>query len=240
MYEWMTTAEGWTSLTTITAMEIVLGVDNVIFLSILTGKLPPAERPSARRWGLLAAAVSRLGLLLGVAWIASLTEPLVHIAGHALSGKMLVLLAGGLFLIFKATREIHHKLEGEASEVHHVQAAPSFRSIMLQVMVLDMVFALDSVITSVGMTDHVSIMVAANLIALGVMLWFADPIADFIERHPAVKVLALAFLLLIGTTLVAEGVGFHVPKGYVYFAMAFSVGVELLHIRTAGRVAKVS
>lgn len=232
-------AADWTSLATLTGMEIVLGIDNVIFLSILAGRLPPAQRPSARRWGLTAAAVSRLGLLLSVAWIASWTAPLVTIAGVALSGKMLVLLGGGLFLLFKATREIHHKLEGAGEDHTPSATAPSFRAVILQVMVLDVVFALDSVITSVGMTEHIGIMVAANLIALGVMLAFADPIAEFIERHPAVKMLALSFLLLIGTTLVAEGVGFHVPKAYIYFAMAFSVGVELLHIRVGSRATPV-
>ena len=237
MFEWASGAEGWVSLATLTAMELVLGIDNIIFISVLAGRLPEAERDKARQLGLLAAAVSRLLLLLSVAWLARLTTPLMTVLGQELTGKSLVLLFGGLFLMYKATKEIHAKLEGAEEDAHPVGAAGAvtLRSILLQVMLLDVVFALDSVITAVGMTPYVSLMVLANLIALGGMLFFANPLARFVDRHPAIKMLALAFLMMIGMMLTAEGLGQHIPKGYIYSAMAFAVLVEILNIRSGSR-----
>jgi predicted tellurium resistance membrane protein TerC len=216
-------------------MEIVLGIDNIIFISIMAGRLPLAEQAKGRRVGLVAAAVSRLGLLLSVAWIVKLKEPLLSMFGISYTGKALVLLFGGIFLLYKATKEIHAKVEGSHEDAEAGGAGLSFSSLVVQVMLLDIVFALDSVITAVGMTEHISIMVVANIAALAVMLIFADTIARFIDQHPAIKMLALSFLLMIGLLLVSEGLGAHIPKGYVYGAMVFSVFVEALNIRAGTR-----
>lgn len=234
MFDWLFTADGWLSLVTLLAMEVVLGVDNVIFITILAGRLPESDRKRARTTGLAVGAVMRLGLLSIIAWIVGMTQPLFTLAGHEFTGKSLILLGGGLFLLYKATKEIHAKLEGE-HESAGGGAAASFGAVIVQIAVLDLVFALDSIITAVGMTPYVSIMVIANLGALAIMVLAAGGIASFVDRHPAVKMLALAFLLTIGVLLLAEGMGMHVPKGYVYFAMAFSVLVELLNIRAGTR-----
>ena len=232
---WITNPEAWVALATLTVLEIVLGIDNIIFISILAGKLPPADQPKARRLGLLGAFVSRLLLLLSIAWIVRLTRPLFTVLEHGVSGRDLILLAGGLFLIAKATFEIHNKLEGEEhTAAGGAKVAQSLGKVVGQIMLLDIVFSLDSVITAVGMVDEIGIMVTANVIALGVMLAAVGPINGFVDRHPTVKMLALSFLVLIGTNLVAEGAGFHIPKGYTYFAMAFSVLVEVLNIKLRG------
>ena len=229
--DWFSDPNAWIGLLTLTALEIVLGIDNIIFITILAGRLPEAQRPRARRLGLAGAFVTRLGLLFSIAWIVTLTRPLFEVAGVEISGRSLILIIGGLFLIGKATHEIHEKLEGEQEASELKGPARSLYSIILQIMVIDLVFSLDSVITAVGMVDEISIMVAANIVALAFMLLSADRIAGFVDRHPTVKMLALAFLVLIGTNLVAEGLGQHIPKGYTYFAMAFSVGVEMLNLR---------
>ncbi len=219
------------ALVTLTVLEIVLGVDNVIFISILAGKLPADQQERARRMGLMAAMVMRVLLLLSLAWIIRLTAPLFSVLGQEISGRDLILLGGGLFLLAKATREIHEKLEGV--EGHRSAAvAPSFAAVIGQIMLLDIVFSLDSVITAVGMADELWVMVAAVLLSVGVMLVSARAISDFVNHHPTVKVLALSFLLLIGMSLVAEGLDQHIPKGYIYFAMAFSVFVEMVNLRT--------
>ena len=229
--DWLTDPNAWIGLLTLTALEIVLGIDNIIFISILAGRLPEAQRPKARRLGLAGAFVTRLALLFSIAWIVRLTRPLFEVAGLEISGRSLILILGGLFLIAKATHEIHEKLEGEQEASELKGPATSLTSIVAQIMVIDIVFSLDSVITAVGMVDQISIMVAANIVALGFMLMAAGSIAGFVDRHPTVKMLALAFLVLIGTNLVAEGLGQHIPKGYTYFAMAFSVAVEMLNLR---------
>ena len=236
--DWLTDPNAWIGLLTLTLLEIVLGVDNIIFISILAGKLPQEQRARARRLGLLGAFFSRLLLLLSIAWVVRLTAPLFTVAGVDISGRGLILILGGLFLIGKATHEIHDKLEGEEEAGGTSRTARSLTAVVAQIMVIDIVFSLDSVITAVGMVDQVAIMVAANVIALGIMLFAANPISDFVDRHPTVKMLALSFLVLIGTNLVAEGVGQHIPKGYTYFAMAFSVLVEMLNIRVRARSAK--
>jgi predicted tellurium resistance membrane protein TerC len=237
--EWLSDPQAWVGLLTLTVMEIVLGIDNIIFISILSGRLPREVQPRARRLGLMGAFGTRLLLLLGIAWIVRLTAPLFEVLGHPVSGRDLILLGGGLFLIAKATFEIHAKLEGEEHERRAGRAATSFGAVILQIMVLDLVFSLDSVITAVGMVQQVSVMVAANLVALGIMLLAAEPISGFVSRHPTVKMLALAFLILIGTNLVAEGAGVHVPKGYTYFAMGFSVFVEMLNLRLRAKAEPV-
>ena len=229
--EWMSDPNAWIGLLTLTVLEIVLGIDNIIFISILAGKLPRPQQPKARRLGLMGAFVTRVLLLLSIAWIARLTTPLFSLGSLEVSGRGLILLLGGLFLIAKATWEIHGKLEGEEHSSATKKAATSMASVIAQIMVIDIVFSLDSVITAVGMVDQVSIMIAANVVALGIMLAAAGPISDFVDRHPTIKMLALSFLVLIGTNLVAEGLGQHIPKGYTYFAMAFSVGVEMLNLK---------
>ncbi|HYB96432.1 MAG TPA: TerC family protein [Vicinamibacterales bacterium] len=226
------TADGLIALVTLTVLEVVLGIDNVIFISILAGKLPPKDQPRARRIGLIAAMAMRIALLASIAWIVQLTAPLFSVFGHAVSGRDLILLAGGLFLIFKATREIHDKLEGEDGHMT-AKVAPSVAAVIGQIMLLDIVFSLDSVITAVGMADDLSIMITAVVLAVAIMMFSAGPVSSFVEAHPSVKVLALSFLLLIGVTLVADGMGTHVPKGYVYFAMGFSVFVEVINLRVA-------
>ena len=233
--DWLTDPNAWIGLLTLTVLEIVLGVDNIIFISILAGKLPEDQRAKARRLGLLGAFFSRILLLLSIAWVVRLTTPLFTVAGVDVSGRGLILIIGGLFLIGKATHEIHEKLEGGEHDETVKQAARSLAAVIAQIMVIDIVFSLDSVITAVGMVDQVSIMIAANVIALGVMLAASGPISLFVDRHPTVKMLALSFLVLIGTNLVAEGIGQHIPKGYTYFAMAFSVVVEMLNIRSKSR-----
>jgi predicted tellurium resistance membrane protein TerC len=220
----------WIALGTLTALEVVLGIDNIVFISILAGRLPADQQGRARRTGLMLAMVTRIGLLLTLSWIIGLTAPLFAILGEEVSGRDLILIAGGLFLLAKSTHEIHQKLEGEAGS-QSARVAPSYAAVIIQILLLDVVFSLDSVITAVGRVDELWIMVVAVVIAVGFMLAFAGPISDFVERHPTVKMLALSFLLLIGCSLVAEGLDHHIPKGYIYFAMAFSVGVEMLNLR---------
>jgi len=232
MLELLSSPDVWVSLATLAALEIVLGVDNIIFIAILAGRLPVDQRERARKLGLAGAFVSRLGLLAMLSWIVQLDQPLVEVAGKGFSGKALILLAGGLFLLYKATKEIHHKLEA-ADESPVATAATTFGAVIFQIVLLDMVFSIDSVITAVGMTDYLSVMVVANVIALLVMLAVGGRISAFVERHPSVKVLALSFLLMIGLVLVAEGFGVHIPKGYIYGAMGFSVFVELINLRTS-------
>jgi len=234
--EWLSNPEAWVALLTLTLLEVVLGIDNVIFISILAGKLPAEQQKTARLSGLAGAMIMRVLLLLSLAWIVRLTAPLFTVFGNEISGRDLILLLGGLFLMGKATHEIHDKLEGEeGSTVKKV--APSLTSVIVQIMLLDIVFSLDSVITAVGMAKHLGVMVAAVIIAVVIMLVAAGSISAFVDRHPTVKMLALSFLLLIGMTLIAEGLHFHIPKGYVYFAMGFSVFVELLNVRFR-RIAK--
>jgi predicted tellurium resistance membrane protein TerC len=227
------TSEGLLALVTLTFLEIVLGVDNVIFISILSGKLPPGDQARARRAGLLGAMLMRIALLVSIAWIVRLTAPLFSIAGRGISGRDLILIGGGLFLLAKATIEIHERLEGEEQR-GPTRAAPSFGAVIAQIMALDIVFSLDSVITAVGMADDVSIMVAAVVLSVAIMMWSAGPVSGFVSRHPTVKVLALSFLLLIGISLVGDGLGMHIPKGYIYFAMGFSVFVEMINLRVRG------
>ena len=228
--DWLTNPEIWIALVTLTALEIVLGIDNVVFISILSAKLPLAQQARARRVGLALAMLMRIALLFSLTWIIRLTAPLFSVIGHEISGRDLILLLGGLFLLAKSTHEIHQKLEGQEGHVS-TRTAASFGSVLVQILLLDIVFSLDSVITAVGMVDEIAIMVAAVVIAVGFMLVFARPISSFVERHPTVKMLALSFLLLIGFALVAEGFDQHIPKGYIYFAMAFSLGVEMLNLR---------
>jgi len=228
---WMTTAEGWAALLTLTVLEIVLGIDNIIFIAIVAGKLPAARRERARQVGLFLAMFIRIALLLSIVWVMSLTRPLMVVFGLELSGRSLILAGGGLFLIFKSTREIHENLEGEDTDDAPRRQAVSFAGVIVQILLLDIVFSLDSVITAVGMAEFVSIMIAAIIIAVFTMLFASTAIAEFVERHPTVKMLALAFLLLIGLSLIAEGFGQHVSKGYIYFAMGFSVFVEMINLR---------
>ena len=223
-------SEGLLALITLTFLEVILGVDNVIFISILSGQLPPGQQPRARRIGLLAAMLMRILLLLSIAWIIRLTAPFFTVLGRGVSGRDLILIGGGLFLLAKATMEVHDHLEGEGGH-ESARVAPSFLAIIVQIMLLDIVFSLDSVITAVGMADEVSVMVAAVVLAVGIMMFAAEPISRFVNRHPTVKVLALSFLLLIGVSLVGDGLGMHVPKGYIYFAMGFSVFVEMINLR---------
>ena len=234
--EWASDPQVWIALLTLTVLEVVLGVDNIVFISILAGKLPPNQQARARRLGLAVAMGTRILLLLSIAWVIRLTRPLFTVFGQEISGRDLILLLGGLFLLYKATHEIHDKLEGE--EGHASARVPaSFGAVIAQIALLDIVFSLDSVITAVGMVDQVGVMIAAVVIAVGVMLVAAGPLGDFVHRHPTVKMLALSFLLLIGVSLLAEGLDQHIPKGYIYFAMGFSIFVEMLNLRLR-RVAK--
>ena len=235
--DWFSDPNAWIGLLTLTALEIVLGIDNIIFISILAGRLPKAQQPRARQLGLMGAFVTRILLLLSIAWIVRLTRPLFTLVGIDFSGRSLILLVGGLFLIGKATFEIHGKLEGDEETDEARRSVRSMTSVIVQIMLIDIVFSLDSVITAVGMVDEVSIMIAANVVALGIMLAAAGPISHFVDRHPTIKMLALSFLVLIGTNLVAEGLGQHIPKGYTYFAMAFSVAVELLNLKLRAKQA---
>ncbi|HEY5864483.1 MAG TPA: TerC family protein [Candidatus Tectomicrobia bacterium] len=228
--EWLTDPQVWVAFLTLTALELVLGIDNVVFISILAGKLPHKQQQRARTLGLGLAMLMRIALLFFISWIIRLTAPLFTVLGQEISGRDLILLVGGLFLLGKSTHEIHTKLEGEEG---HASASvkPSFTSVIIQILLLDAVFSLDSVITAVGMADRLGVMIAAVVVAVVFMMVFAGPISRFVERHPTVKMLALSFLLLIGVTLIAEGLGRHIPKGYIYFAMAFSVFVEMLNLK---------
>jgi predicted tellurium resistance membrane protein TerC len=228
--DWLSSPESWIALLTLTVLEIVLGIDNIIFISILAGKLRPEQQDKARKVGLGLAMFIRIGLLASLAWIAKLTNPLFTVLGQEISGRDLILLLGGVFLLAKATHEIHDKLEGEEGHAS-AKVAASFSAVIIQILLLDIVFSLDSVITAVGMANELGVMITAVVIAVGVMLFAAGPVSAFVERHPTVKMLALSFLLLIGMSLVAEGLDQHIPKGYIYFAMAFSVLVELLNLR---------
>jgi predicted tellurium resistance membrane protein TerC len=223
--------ESWIALATLTALELVLGIDNIVFISILAGNLPPAQRDRARRIGLALAMFMRIALLLSLAWVIRLTAPLFTAFGSEFSGRDLILILGGLFLIAKATHEIHQKLEGESEHAEGAKGAATFGSVIAQIVVLDAVFSLDSVITAVGMVSEIPIMVLAIVLAVLFMMWFARPLGDFVERHPTVKMLALSFLLLVGTALIADGFELHIPRGYIYFAMGYSIFVEMLNLR---------
>ncbi len=229
--EWLSDPAIWSALLTLTALEIVLGVDNIVFISILSDRLPVDQRAKARTVGLLLAMFMRIALLFSIGWIMGLTAPLFELAGHVFTGRDLILIAGGLFLLYKATTEIHAKLEGEEHVREAGAGTATFNSVIVQILLLDIVFSLDSVITAVGMTTNITVAVVAVMISVGIMLVAAGPLAEFVNRHPTVKILALSFLLLIGMTLVADGLGQHIPKGYIYFAMAFSVFVEILNLR---------
>ncbi|MBA3415880.1 MAG: TerC family protein [Chloroflexia bacterium] len=233
--EFLSSPEVWIGLLTLTTLEIVLGIDNVIFISILAGKMPAEQRDRARIVGLSLAMIMRIALLFSISWLARLTEPLFAIFGHDLSGRDLILLLGGIFLIYKATTEIHENLEGEEEHAETGRAAASFGSVIAQILLLDIVFSLDSVITAIGLADDLPVMVAAVVIAVGVMLVASGPLSAFVQQHPTVKMLALSFLLLIGTSLAAEGWGFHIDKGYIYGAMGFSVLVEFLNLRSSAK-----
>ena len=225
------TVESLIALVTLTSLEIVLGIDNIVFIAILTGKLDPAKQGKARTIGLGLAMGMRILLLLGISWIMKLTAPLFHVFEHAVSGKDLILIVGGLFLLAKSTFEIHERIEGHEHKDTTKKAAASFASVIVQIMLLDIVFSLDSVITAVGMSNQIPIMIAAVMIAVGVMMVFSGPVSHFVMRHPTIKMLALSFLLLIGVMLIADGMGHHIQKGYIYFAMGFSLFVEMLNLR---------
>ncbi len=232
--EWLTNPEIWIALVTLTTLEVVLGIDNLVFISILAGKLPEHQQRRARQAGLIAAMGMRVLLLMSLAWLVRLTSPLFAVFSYEVSGRDLILIIGGLFLIAKGTHEIHDKLEGEEGHAS-AKVKASFASVIFQIMLLDMVFSLDSVITAVGMVDEIWVMVAAVLIAVGIMMVSVEPLSAFVQRHPTVKMLALSFLLLVGFTLVVEGLHAHIPKGYIYFAMGFSVFVEFLNIRVRAK-----
>ena len=227
---WLTDPETWVALVTLTSLEVVLGIDNIIFISILAGKLPAEQQARARTTGLAVAMLSRIALLFSLASVMRLTTPWFSVIGRDISGRDLILIGGGLFLLAKSTHEIHEKVEGHGEGTVN-RAAASFAGVIVQILLLDVVFSLDSVITAIGMADEIAIMVAAVMIAVGFMMVFAGAVSDFVHRHPTVKMLALSFLLMIGLSLVAEGFGQHIPKGYIYFAMAFSVFVEMLNLK---------
>ncbi|MBI5645513.1 MAG: TerC family protein [Ignavibacteriae bacterium] len=232
--EWITDPSAWIALLTLTVLEIVLGIDNIIFISIMTGKLPAKKQPKARMVGLALAMLTRIGLLFSLSWIMRLTAPLFTLVGAEISGRDIILLLGGAFLIFKSTHEIHDKLEGEEEKARSRMKA-SFANVIVQIVLLDIVFSLDSVITAIGMANQLEVMVLAVVLAVGVMMFAAKPIGVFVEKHPTIKMLALSFLLLIGLSLIAEGLDQHIPKGYVYFSMGFSVFVEMLNLRVKKR-----
>ncbi len=227
----LTSPEAWIALATLTTLEIVLGIDNIVFISVLADRLPADERPKARQLGLLLAMLTRILLLFSISLIMRLTEPLFGVFEHSVSGKDLILIVGGLFLLTKSTREIHSKMEGGGDEERSGGKAVTFGGVLIQIAILDMVFSLDSVITAVGMADDLVVMVTAVILAVGVMMISAGPVGSFVSKHPTVKMLALSFLLLIGMSLIADGAGFHIPKGYIYVAMVFSVFVEALNLR---------
>lgn len=229
--EWLSDPQAWLALVTLTALEIVLGIDNIIFISILSGKLPEQQRPKAQKIGLGLAMITRLMLLFSLTWIMRLTTPFFSILGHGVSGRDIILIVGGLFLLAKSTMEIHDKLEGEEQHTADGKGGASFNGVIIQIMFLDIIFSLDSVITAVGMASQLSVMATAVVLSVCVMLFFAGAVSSFVERHPTVKVLALSFLMLIGVSLVADGLSFHIPKGYIYFAMAFSVLVEMINLK---------
>ncbi|MDP5240703.1 TerC family protein [Uliginosibacterium sp. 31-16] len=232
MFEWLADPNAWIALATLTALEIVLGIDNIIFISILVGRVEESRRNLARRLGLGLAMISRILLLLSLAWIMKLTDPLFAVFGQEISGRDIILIVGGLFLLWKSVHEIHGSLEGQ--EEHHdsgAAARAAFGAVLLQIAVIDIVFSLDSVITAVGLVDQVGVMIAAILLSVAMMMFAAKPIGDFVDANPTIKMLALSFLVIVGITLIAEGFGTHIPKGYVYFAMAFSLGVEMINIR---------
>ena len=240
-FSWLSSPEAWVSLLTLAVLEIVLGIDNIVFISILVDKLPPEQRARGRFIGLALAMGTRILLLMCIGWVMTLTRPLFTAFGYQLTGKDLVLILGGLFLIYKSTHEIHAKLEGDAEgEVRDSVKKASFGAVLVQIAILDIVFSLDSVITAVGMAQHISIMVLAVMIAVGFMMVFAGAVSDFVNRHPTVKMLALSFLLMIGTALIGEGMHFHIPKGYIYFAMGFSVFVELLNLKAQKKHKKIA
>jgi predicted tellurium resistance membrane protein TerC len=229
-FNWLSSPESWIALITLVVLELVLGVDNIIFISILAGKLPKSDQSRARTTGIMLAVFSRILLLLSLSWMISLEEPLFQVFGFGFSGHNLILIAGGLFLLYKSTSEIHDKLEGQEGHAS-AKVAANFVSVIVQIMLLDVVFSLDSVITAVGMSNEIMIMIIAVIIAAGVMIFTSGPIGEFVESHPTVKMLALSFLLMIGLTLIADGFGQHIPKGYVYFAMGFSIFVEMINLR---------
>jgi predicted tellurium resistance membrane protein TerC len=233
--DWISNPEAWVALATLTVLEIVLGIDNIVFISILAEKVPPGARAKARQTGLALAMVTRIVLLFSIVWVMSLTRTLFELLGHGFSGRDLILISGGLFLLFKATREIHDKLEGEEGHTDERKGHASFLSVIIQIGVLDIVFSLDSVITAVGMAEDVGVMVTAVVVAVGFMMFSAGAVSRFVGNHPTVKMLALSFLLLIGMSLVADGLGQHIPKGYIYFAMGFSMFVEVLNLRIGRR-----
>jgi len=238
MMDLLTSPEAWIAFATLTALELVLGIDNIIFISILVDKLPKAQQEMARRVGLFMAMFMRIGLLLVLAWIVGLVEPLFTVLGQAISGRDLILILGGLFLVWKSTTEIHGSMEGE--EGHAAGAVKAtLAAVLLQIMIIDLVFSLDSIITAVGMVDDVRVMIAAVITSVILMMVFASPIGRFVSAHPTVKMLALSFLVVVGVVLIAEGFDHHVPKGYVYFAMAFSLGVEMINIRMRKRSKRV-
>jgi len=233
--DWITSPEAWIALATLTSLEIVLGIDNIVFISILADRLPEEKQGKARQLGLWLAMITRILLLFSISLIMSLTAPFFAVFGHEVSGRDLILMLGGLFLLTKSTREIHHKLEGDTEHHGVKKKAATMGGVLFQIALLDIVFSLDSVITAVGMADDLGVMVTAIIVAVLVMMISAGPISNFVSRHPTVKMLALSFLLLIGMSLVAEGMHFHIPKGYIYFAMGFSVFVEALNLRTSRR-----
>jgi predicted tellurium resistance membrane protein TerC len=234
--EILTDPQVWLAFLTLTALEIVLGIDNIIFISILVGRLPPEQRPRGRTFGLALAMITRILLLLSITWVMGLSAELFSIFGRGISGRDLILFGGGLFLLAKSTLEIHHSLEGEGEQQRESKGGATFLSTIIQIAIIDIVFSLDSVITAVGMADHVEVMIAAVIVAVLMMMFLAGPISDFVDRHPTIKMLALSFLILIGVALIGEGLGFHIPKGYIYFAMAFSVVVELLNMQLRKRL----
>ena len=236
--DWITDPQAWIGFATLTVLEIVLGIDNIVFISILADRLPQRQQARARLVGLGLAMLTRILLLFSLTWVIGLTAPLFSVLGEEISGRDLVLLLGGLFLLGKSTHEIHGNLEGEEGE-GSARVAPSLVSVLIQIMLLDIVFSLDSVITAVGMVDEIGVMIAAVVVAIGFMMAFSGAISGFVSRHPTIKMLALSFLILIGVALIAEGLDQHIPKGYIYFAMAFSVGVELLNLRVRRAQAKV-
>jgi len=239
MFEWIASPEAWVALATLTALEIVLGIDNIIFLSILVARLPEKQRAIGRTLGLALAMLTRLALLFSLSWVMGLTQPFISPFGYDISGRDIILIGGGLFLLYKATIEIHQSVEGSGEEEMNLQKGSSkFLMVLIQIAILDIVFSLDSVITAVGLVSQVSIMAIAIVIAVGVMMFAAKSIGEFVDRHPTIKVLALSFLVIVGITLIMEGFNVHVPKGYIYFAMAFSLAVEMINIRMRKKSAK--